>query len=85
VAVVIDAIPGGESFVQLGHGGHLRHRHQVTPAEPTHLSLDSALFVSAPDAGGTKEAVVAIVAAQGHEALVLGAVPPDQDLDHGGF
>src|SRR6266498_4944711 len=52
---------------------------QVAAAEAAALTLDPALLVGALEAGLAEERVVAVVAAQGDEPLVLDAVAALQD------
>jgi hypothetical protein len=57
----------------------------VAAAESAHLAVHTALLVGSLLAGEAVEGVEAVVGAQSREALVLQALPPQEDLDHGGF
>ena len=66
---VIEQIPGRDETVQLRQRGDLGHRDQVAAAEPADLSFHPAFLMSALLARTAKEAIDAVVTAQGDEAI----------------
>jgi hypothetical protein len=83
VAAVVGDIGQGNQLVQLAQGLDLRQRDQVAPTEATNFSLHTSLFMGTSDAGEAEERVEAVVAAHGHEALGLLAIPALEHPDHG--
>ena len=61
---VVGLVPTNDLLVQSRQGGNDRHRGQVVPAEPSHLTLDAALLVGSVDA---REAVERIEPVMGVE------------------
>ena len=83
MAGVVGDVSQGNQLIQLAQGLDFGQRDQVTPTEATDLSFHAALFMGASDAGEAEERVEAVVAAHGHEALGLLAVPTLEHPDDG--
>lgn len=80
VAVIVGHVTRIAELVQLREGVDPGHRDEAPSPEASHLAFHAALLVRALHTGDAEERVEAVVRAQRHEPLALGAVPSLQDL-----
>ena len=80
VAVIVGLVARFAELVQLRKGLDPGHRDEASSSKASHLAFHAALLVRALHAGDAEERVEAVVRAQRHEPLALGAVPSRRTL-----
>ena len=80
MAVIVGHVTRIAELVQLREGVDPGHRDEAPSPEASHLAFHAALLVRALHTGDAEERVEAVVRAQRHEPLALGAVPSRRTL-----